>query len=471
MKNLENKSIPLKLSLRLKVVLAIILIGLLCALLTANPVQAARFQLMTQGGEPLYQTTLDLAIYQQGHRDHVQDLILSNGRGESLPYVLLPYATMHPQKHPQTAQTLDVYPVFQADLKQAGILKLPFDKIVDAAVADNHKPLRKSADLIYLVDAGELHAPLQTLKATWQDSQNQLVAIEIFSSNDLSNWLKIGDAALLSADHHGQEPLRDTIILNALTSARYLLIKPHNVLPDDAFKLTGIQAIYHSKISTNLPILWQTATLINHEEDQKNALISFNFKAPSHFAANYLRIKLPLQDTISNVSMRARKTPHSPWVQVAQAPIYRIIKNGSFMMVNPDIRINPTSARYWQLTFSQHQATSSTQTPALQLGCLPDTLIWSARGTPPFTLKVSEKSATTNASHSPYSMPDYTGVTLQNLPKAALQYDPHQPEHPIWQMRLHPQTWWFWAGLVIGVLILAGLLYKLVQSNQRSHQK
>lgn len=451
--------------------LALLIFGL-----STLPALAATFKLDASGQEPLYRVELPKAVYQHSRSEHLGDLTIHNASGSQVPYALLSYETLHPlSSTTQDIQPLPVYPVSEHQLINLEALNLKISS-ADKHNSDSSLNLKinsqvKDAKSIYLIDAGKDHPALQSLIVDWQGSKDALLSLEILASDDLKTWSDAGHAVLLKTSAEDSALLQNSITLDLPTQKRFLQIRPSD---GNALILTKVNANY-SNIQTLAPSLhWQDLQFSGREYNKKTSAINLDFESPSRHVISRLRITLPEVNTITNVRVLARKSDQDPWQYISTASLYHLTRQGK-SYTNPDITLYPTSARYWRLQFDQNNGGLGQENPGLSVGWLPDTLVWNARGQAPFTLQVGSNpdvvnNVSINSLISGYDMaPEQNAKKVQQLPQSDLHADVdaiNQAHAQInaWAYPPDYKRWLLWGGLMLGVLLLAGMAYSLFKT-------
>lgn len=453
----------------------ILIAGLLVALTFASiPVMAAKFKLEASGIEPLYQSRLPKEVYQYSRSNGLQDITINNAAGEQVPYALLPYETLHPQN----ITTLDVKPLIVLPIDDS-VLKSPNERSFTVKVLENANNSTqinlnsntqvKNSKNIYLVDAGKKHPPLQTLRVEWIEGENALLRLNVQVSNDLENWSDVGHAVLLKTSNNEKLLLQNIITLDYATKARYLKISPSE--GNGKLVLTKINAEYNSVHSLTPETLWHNLQFLKRDQDSKKDIINLDFESLGRYPASYLRVHLPQTNTITNASIFIRDRNDAPWQYYTTTSLYRMDKSGKNYN-NPDVLLNSTAARYWRLQFNQSNGGIGAENPKLSLGWLPQTAIWNARGTAPFILHVGEDQKIVNMVRIESLIPDYKIDKVLQLTKASLTAEasannlPTVPISSAWVTPIDYKRWWLWAGLFLGVLLLAGMAYSLIKAER-----
>lgn len=452
-------------------------IGLLTVLsLTAMPLLAASFKLEATGNEPLYQSTLLKEVYQYGRSDHLQDLTITNAVGEQVPYALLPYEDLHPHNTTtHDSKPLSVYPIHESQLKNPSELSVQLENLEKYAVTPSLtlqiNSQVKDAKTIYLVDAGKKHPALQTLSVDWLGGEDTLLSLDILASEDLKNWSNAGHAVLLKTSTEGKTLLQNNITLGSPTEARYLQIRPSESYP---LILTKINAEYSSTQPLTPEIIWQEIPLLQREQDDKRGVINLDFESLGRYPAGYLRINLPQINTITSARVFVRNKSDTPWQYLTTSSLYRIDKSGK-SYTNPDILVNAKASRFWRLQFNQANGGLGKENPNLSLGWLPQTAVWNARGPAPFSIQVGENQKIINSVVIASLIPDYKIEKILLLPKANIVLAASTENNTgtetlqtnAWTSPPDYKRWLLWGGLLLGVLLLAGMVYSLLKTNNK----
>lgn len=454
-----------------------LLAGLFTALtlttaLTSAPASAASFKLEASGNEPFYQSILTKQVYQYTRSDELLDLTISNAAGESVPYALIPYAALHPQTATsQNRKKLILFPIQESSLASPNKLRIQLEKNVgDTTLNVISSETTSKTNSVYLLDAGKEHAPLQTLIVDWQGSEGKLLAVEVLTSNDLEHWSHSGNAVLLKTATANNSILQNTITLDNATEARYLQIRPIEPDNNKTFNLTLANAEY-SKVQTITPnLLWQRINFMARKQDNKTGQVNIDFESPGRYPASHLRLQLPQDNTITTVTIQIRNSPNNEWTYLTTASAYRL-KQKSQTFTSPDVMLTPTVARYWRLQFNQSSGGIGAENPTLSLGWVPPTVVWNARGLAPFTLQVGENPNIVNSVDVASLIPDYKIEKIQQLVKANIAEEVSANTGATansWLAPIDYKRWLLWGGLLLGVLLLAGMAYSLLKNDSRS---
>ncbi|MDP3087512.1 MAG: DUF3999 domain-containing protein [Methylotenera sp.] len=440
-----------------------------------NTAMAAEFRLNATGSEPLYQTTLAKAVYQYSRNDNLQDLTINNAAGEPVPYALLP----HHELHQQTANILDAkplnfFPLKDSNLRNPSDLTVQIDKIANSTSVNI---TTKSFDItpndnsiggqsIYLVDAGEKHPPLQTLSLHWQGNENMLLTVEVLASDDLKHWTNVGYGVLLNTSLDGKALRQDSIHLDNATKARYLQLRGAD---NATFYISKINAEYHNLQVLTPALLWQEVPLQQREQADENGVVNIDYESQGRYPASYLRVQLPQNNTITSTTIFVRNRSDADWQYLTSASLYRTDKAGKNYS-NPDIFLNATTSRFWRLKFNQSSGGIGAENPSLSLGWLPHTVVWNARGQAPFSLHVGENPNIVNTVDIASLIPNFKFKKLQDIASASLKIELSTTTEAVintWKAPIDYKRWLLWGGLLLGVLLLAGMAFSLLKTERK----
>lgn len=428
-------------------------------------VQAAHFKLDVAGSEPLYQTTLTKEVYQFSRSDRLKDLAVVNADGESIPYALMSYDSIHPQtKVTAESKALTIFPMQENSLKQHGVMNIQLNShdnntSVNVMSGDANAVVKT----YYLFDLGEKHPAFKKLSFDWQGKEGTLVTVDVMTSNNLKDWTQAWQASLLKVTANNQAIVQNSVSFDRLIETRYLKISPQDV--HDDFDLTAVNVEFSHREDIAQPILWQEIPY-RQREQTKTTQTHIDFESAGRYPASYLKVNLPQNNTITQVTILTRNQKDEALHYLAQASLYRLNK-GNKDYQNQDIHIPVTTARYWRLTFNQASGGIGKDNPALSLGWLPDILVWNARGPSPFSLQIGEDNNSVNTVAVTSLVQPYSLEKILQLPQSNLSLQTHEKSINAWDTPADYKSLWLWGGLCLGVLTLAVMVYSLIKSNPR----
>ena len=447
--------------------------GIILILLSAQPAMAANFKLDAPGNKPFYQTNVPLEIYQQTHHSNLQDLTITNAAGEQVPYALIPYEQLHSATTSrEEIIALAFSPVKINALQSASNLQLALEKsAATTSINITTNEAKPAASTVFLIDLGTKYPPINALLVDWQGDENALHNIQVQSSADLKNWIFAGDATLVnttSANAITQHAIKLNNNWNSANNARYLQIRPADANDTGVITITKVQARYDVLQMVAEIALWQAPQLIGREIEDKTGRINIDFESLGHYPANRLKVWLPQANTITYATIFARNASNVAWKQVGYRELRRHKESEPLSSISD---ISAIDARYWRLQFNQAEGGIGAENPALYLGWLAPTIVWNARGQAPFSLAVGENPSIVNTIPIATMIPNYNAQKINNLPVANLIIAKQDAANPqaasTWVAPRDYKTWLLWGGLLLGVLLLAGMAYSLIKSERK----
>lgn len=433
---------------------------ILSGLLLSFSVQAAQFHLDASGSDPVYQTTLPKEVYQYSSGHHLSDLTITNAEGEAIPYAVVPHKSIYPQMQ-VTEQTkpLVIFPMQTAASNSAETTNIQINtndhqtniNVVSSENQGNSKPF-------FLFDLGKKHPAFTKLSLDWEGQEGKLLPVDVMTSQNLNDWTHVGDATLLKIAANDQVIVQNNVSFNTAIKTRYLQIRPKDAT--DSLALTSVHLEFNQVKDLPLPMLWQEILSVSKEQNQTETTI--DFESPSRYPASHLRIELPQKNTITHVTILKRNSKDDPWRAVKNTALYRLTKNEQ-QYTNKPIEIPNTTARYWRLRFSKTKGGIGNKNPLLSLGWVPDTMVWNARGSAPYTLQVGDVNNTQNKVALSSLLKPNGMQKVQQLPVSNMSLTEASQSLNTWDRPKDNKRKWLWAGLLLGVAALASMVYSLLK--------
>lgn len=450
-------------------------------LLASAPAMAADFRLeQTKTGEPFYQSLVPMAVYQQTHNSDLSDLTIKNAAGEQVPYALVPYL----QLNPNTVNRQETIPLLFSPVKIGALLnpnelRLQLEKTAGSTTVNitssDAKPVASTA---YLIDLGKKFPPIKELLVDWQGGENTLNNVKVLSSANLKDWTYAGDATLLSTTSSNaisQHYIKLDNNWNISEDARYLQLRPADDNDTGTITITKVQARYNVLLTLDDKPIWQQPRFLARETIAKTGKINIDYESFGHYPAGRYKIKLPQPNTVTDVVVLVRNATNEAWHEVSYGSIRSLADGKAYPNYS---YVQNVDARFWRLQFDQASGGIGAENPALTLGWLPPTVVWNARGQAPFTLTVGDKPSIVNTIAVSNMLPNYSAEKLSYLPAAKIIGNLAEQAPPsaqdataaptsTWVAAPDYKTWLLWGGLVLGVLLLAGMAFSLIKTERK----
>lgn len=448
----------------------------------AAPAMAESFKLDAKNNAPVYLSKLPAEVYQYSRSDDLRDLTITNADGEQVPYALLPYHELNQVTiSTQDIKTLNFFSLKEAGLNNPDNLQIQLEKNAgNTSVNISSSKANSDEKAVYLIDAGKKHPPLKTLALDWHGDQNKFFIVEVLASDDLKNWTNIGTGSIIKATSNNKYLEGNSISLDQATEARYLQIREVSAEPTAPLTLTKISAVYNTVSPVQGEYFFKTLSFLQREQDDKKGLINVDFESLGRYPAFDLRVQLPQSNTITNVSIFSRNKNDEPWQFLVSSKLN--FKNEGRVPNSDQVGLMAPAARYWRLQFDQANGGLGKENPILSIGWMPKTIVWNARGKAPFTLQVGENPKIVNTMPVTSLISEYTPEKARQLPSASILVNTKKatetsanPTEPTvrkaentWTSPPDYKTWVLWSGLFLGVLLLAGMAYSLVKTDNKS---
>lgn len=325
---------------------------------------------------PLFEMPLPRVVYDTVTRADLGDLRVFNARGEDVPYALWASAA---RNVPAEWTRLPFFPVHASNKRNPDepALRIQTNKAGSiVSVPAGPGAGRGAPVVLYLVDASADGRPIRALELNWKDLSAAGFSgdLRVEASDDLKQWRVLtGDAPLARLRHEGRLFERRRIEF-APARAKYLRLVW--LAPERVVTLSEIKA---ERLTGPVPPPreWATPVPAGRGEHPGEYLYRLSGRMP----INTARIRLPQVNTVATVDLLSRADQTDAWRVRASGLVYRLSVNGN-EVTGDDLSFDPDADgdREWQLRFSPRDAGLAPEAPALELGWVPQQLVFVARG-------------------------------------------------------------------------------------------
>lgn len=407
-------------------------------------------ELTLDGSGPIYRVPVPPDVYRSATRTDLGDLRVFNAADEPVPH-----AVEHTTATAEAARPVSIPFFALSDTVRAtdpGLLvrRDAAGTVIELAPRSGRTDRPRAA---YLLDARPADRPIRRLTFSWPDDAPDFVtSVQIATSADLSRWTPlVRDAALADLRQGGQRLARRTVSLEAPVAAPFLRVTwPDGEAPPP---LTRVEA---EVVAAERPAerSWMPAALLDA------AGSTYTFDLGARPPADGARIRLPEVNTLGSAALESATAPDGPWRSRASGPIYRLRLDGT-ELTTPEFFFATTPARYWRLRVEPEGALGR-QPPELEIGYVPETVLFVARGEGPFHLAYGNPGADPTAM-SPAtvlgSVPRAGGRSLVSPARAGEPFDLAGPS--VLGSTRSAQRLVLWAVLVLGVALLGWMAWRL----------
>jgi hypothetical protein len=327
--------------------------------------------------DALYEIEIPAAVYRGVTRADIGDIRVFNGQGEVVPHALRPLVRTI------AAVSLPVFPLYGEVDEKLGDLSVRINKRGDGAIIDIQKRAKGSGQMDrlrgYLVDASSLKSAIEALHFDWKTASESFVGqVRVEGSDDLAAWTILADkAALARLTFGGHQVQRNRVELRFATF-KYLRVSwPKSQAPLESLSAAAEPAAH----VIDSPRVWET--IAGSEIPGKRGEYSYDLSG--HFPFDRLRVALPQVNSLVQLQILARATTSDEWRPMTSATAYRL-RDRDTEVTSQEIAIKSRGERYWLLRADQKGGGVGGGVPAIQIGWVPQRLVFVARGVGPFQL-------------------------------------------------------------------------------------
>jgi len=431
---------------------------------------------LSANGGPFYQVVLPLPVYQGVQRQDLGDLRVFNGQGEVVPHSLIRAQSTSISREKYIA--VPVFPITQSKSVQeaGGEVALDVQRKADGtliAVPKNTKPGKEIA-LVQgaILDLSQIKERVRALHLQAVQSDVPFHAFAVETSDDLQQWHSLlSDAQLVHLQQGGQVIDKDTFELDG-KAGKYLRIVWRE--PTQAPPLASASVVTTHTSLDRARILWTDP--ITPTTTEANV---YDYPIPGHLPLEQVRIGLPQLNTLAPLQVQRYIAPSAQrqrgaWATLTQTVAYRL-QSPQGEVRSPDIELNNAPLDRVRLTVDASSGGIGNGAPTLQVGFIPQILVFLARGQGPFTLAWGAKSTESAALPAATLLPSYSAdkpvaaspATLQAI--AAIPLDATLTDTD--KATAKASKGLLWAVLVAGLLVLAGMVTMLLKQIRQGQQK
>ena len=312
-----------------------------------------------QTNQSVHQLALPLTVYQGVTRDDLGDLRVFNGSGEAVPYSLLRQTVAVPAANKEVT-----LPLLNADVAKPG------GAPASGLVIDTSRLPPSGATRRY------------TLRLETVSARPGFYGYTLDASDNQRQWRRVRDNAQLAiVEQDGQRIRRDSVSWDD-RGTKYLRLRWS--APQQAPRISAALLSYAEAAPSAAPLLWSAPV-----QAVQTGLDHDDFALSGRMPLERLRINLPAGNTVMPVAIqqyqedspRSRRDGH--WDTLASSVVYRLASPQG-EVVSPDIALGLPATSRVRLALPARQGNYAS--PTLQVGFLPQVLLFQARGAGPFSL-------------------------------------------------------------------------------------
>jgi len=407
------------------------------------------------GQDALQQLEVPQVVYEGVVRNDLADLRVVNAGGETVPHAFKP----RPAAGTEPGQLVDLplFPVTGSRDDRSDALEIRTERTARGSIVRVTTPEPKTDPVLrgYLVDLTRLDAPLHALELDWNGPAGDFTGtLRVEASDDLQAWRNLSAAApLLRLTYGDRELVRKTVELPAWKSKYLRLSWPSSQPPLELIRLRGRR----SDVLLEPPRQWKRVT--SHPGSEAG---EYAFDPDGRMPVDRLRVSLPNPNTLVSVRVQARNRDDQPWQTLTTAVLYRLVHGGR-EVTNPDLPVPGSGWRDWQLVVDQRGGGIGSGAPVIEVGWVPQQLVFVARGSAPFRLVYGSASARAAAIPIQELVPGWrsdaelsaqTASTGAQQTLAGPRALTSPPDYKVWTL---------WGSLALGVTVLGWMAWQLAR--------
>lgn len=447
----------------------------LCGICWISQAEVIPVYQIEQAPASYIQTTLTHDIYRYSNNDQLSDLVVTDARGNKLPYRITAPTT-------QLAEQVQQFPVrfFPVAVGAApetllalssASIRLDDNEISVSVEKNNNLQLQNESAPVdfFVVDLSDSKQRTDALRVNWQASEaNQYLEVQVSGTNDLTNWTNLTQTTLVQLQKDGQQLTRNKIALN-LAEKQYAYLKLKFTRGAEQLQLTQINLENTDKIST-VAVLDRWEVNGQLVEDQESVLRA-GTSTPSMPVAAWefqrddiapvAHIGLILGELTYGDSLRvySRATEKQPWQLVHQG-IWFNTQVGSDWQHSDEISIYGNSHGYWRVELNELVRTAAK--PVLLFQRQPELLQFIANSSAPFNIAIETDSNLQNQNTSAQIFSQLiAGKEIAWQPISVNPLNPNINRFTRHEMQISWKTIIFWGILILAVGILMFMAIRL----------
>jgi hypothetical protein len=407
----------------------------------------------------LHEIEIPAAVYRAVARADLGDVRVFNGVGEVVPHALRPRVIVKEQAGATVSLSLPAFPLWGEGANGLDDLNLRIEKRRDGVIAEvrgRGKSNREKKLRGYLLDATELPGSLAFLELGWKSSADNFIGtVRIDGSDDLTHWKVLADNATLARlSFGGHQVMRNRVELRRAKSNYLRLSWPENQQPLEGITARGEP----SSIVAPSPRLWQR--FVAAPSNAKNGEYSYDLSGS--FTFDRLRVQLPQPNTLVQLQILSRMKSTDAWRPVTSALAYRLRERDA-EVTSQEIAATGQGERYWLVRVDQQGGGVGSGDLAIEIGWVPQKLVFAARGAGPFQLAYGSSRAKPAALPIESLIPRYqTEAQFQVAPAKLGAQTTLAGAARVSVMRDY-KTMGLWASLIFGVTLLGWMALRLTR--------
>ncbi len=391
----------------------------------------------------LLRLELNEAVYRVLRRADLGDLRIFNRAGEALPMARLPRSEEPREIRVRVAlAALPPSAPGSGEDTQVSVRHRGGDTQVEVELRE--KPPHQAPGTRFLIDTGRFDRQVEGIAMVLEADQAFEGRLRIDTSSDLARWKTLAEHEVVLAVGVGDSRLERSVIPLAGTSQRYLRLSWLDAPPDPPPR--AVELIHHQRAAApSRHWLTLPGTASGGHVD---------YRLPGLFPVDRARLRPDAGNDVVAALIASRPTVTTRWHEQARTVGYSL-QTGGATREGAAVTLPPTRDALWRVTLQQPD--TNARAPLLELGWLPEEVVFVARGEGPFRLAAGQPDISPAWLRAEQLVPGFGTPQAAPIAVARIAEDQTRPAPIVrppspWQPGRH---WWLWGALVLGVVLLA----------------
>jgi len=418
-------------------------------------------------GDALYEMSLPVTVYQGMTRPDRADLCVFNAQGEVVPFAMKGQEPGQAMAS-ETVQ-LPIFPIMGEPDKGVGGVSLQVKRddkgsIINVSASDKPEGDGRAV-MAYLIDASTLDQTVSKLVLdTGPMPEGEIARVSVEYSDDLKSWNTLVTGATIADLHYGDHSLSMRTIDLGRVNAKY-----YRLISMEAGKMITVKAVGAELAprTSGRQRDWVSVQAVK-SADEKDG---YTFDTLGMMPVDRLRVRLPQMNTLIKAEFLSRPSKDVPWRTRKSVVVYGLTTGGAYM-ASPDIEFPPATDRQWLIRVEPGTGGMGSGLPSVEVGWLPDRVVFTARGASPFMLAYGSGRAFPNDGRANYLLGRVDELKRQDISvKTAMPGEVRTLGGETALLPVRPQVnvkkFVLWAILISGVLLLLWMsvsLYRRMSS-------
>lgn len=313
----------------------------------------------------------------------------------------------------------------------------------------------------YILDGSQLQGRTAALRVRWDGAAPFVATLTLESSSDLATWHTVGSRGTVAQlEHQGHALQRNRVVVATLLPA-YLRITSDRPLP------MVITSTDMELVPDRSPPKRETLSVAG----SSTAPGVFRFDVGGPIPVDQVRVAGVESGAMATVSLLSSTQPQGPYVLRHRGLVYSV-SQGDVTLEHPAAPVSLTRDRHWELRVEDGSGGLGADAPMLEVGWVPEQLVFVARGPGTHVLAYGSTRAPQTRLNATQILSVLPASVVEALPPSTADLGAAVTLGGAEVLRPAPTQAWkkgvLWAVLIAGVLLLLGMSYRLVsQLNAR----